>query len=279
MKYRSEIPSFVTSFVEAERFLTRQIDKPTDWLQGGYILFRSYEMLLRDILSSAEIEIVDRWTLGKLSQEVFSQANFPSSFKQDLTDIVQHRNMVAHSHPALNFSGEIFLDDLEKIRNLALWYLQEYTRGPRLSVEASLSLLKGEDFPLPKVVFISYAREDQDDANHLYNALYQRGHKPWMDKRDLIAGQEWESEIRKAIEKADYFVALMSSNSVTKRGFVQKEIRFALDVLGEIPPGRIYFIPARLEPCEVPDVIKRLQWVDLQKDDTFLQIFRAIEHD
>ena len=279
MKSENQIPSFITSFVEAERFLARRPEKTSEWLPGAYLLFHSYEMLLNEILASIEIEIGDRWALGKLSQEVFAQSDFPPNFEQELREVVEHRNMVVHARPGIDFTSDIFLDDLERIRRLALWYLRDFSRGPRLSTKASLELLQGSDFILPKVVFISYAIEDRNYAQNLYIALRQRGHKPWMDKQDLIPGQEWEVEIRRAIEKADYFLALMSRNSVTKRGFVQKEIRFALDVLGEIPPGRIFFIPARLEPCEVPDIIKRLHWVDLQNDDNYRQIFRAIEHD
>ena len=31
--------------------------------------------------------------------------------------------------------------------------------------------------------------------------------------------------------------------SISKRGFLQKEIRHALNVLGPLPPGQIYLIP------------------------------------
>ncbi|WKZ39393.1 MAG: toll/interleukin-1 receptor domain-containing protein [Anaerolineales bacterium] len=280
MKPDNLIPSFVTSFVEADRILSRQREeKPTDKIQAASLLFRSYELILLELLASAEIPIGDRWSLGKLSQEVFSKIDFPPELKEELTEVVQHRNMLAHAHPAVSIPDSFLITDLHAIRKLALWYLQNYYKGPKLNAQAAGMLLKGENFTLPKAVFISYAREDQSQANHLYDTLINRGHKPWMDKRDLIAGQNWESEIRRAIEKADFFIALMSSKSVTKRGFVQKEIRFALDILGEIPPGRIYFIPARLEICEVPDIIKHLHWVDLQKDEDYSQILQAIEHE
>lgn len=279
MEHKIQTPSFITSFVEAKRIFLRKPENHTEWLQGGYLLYRSYEVLLQEILSSAQIEISDRWTLGKLIQAVLDQTDFSSNFKQELIEIVEHRNLVAHAHPTIDFTGDIFLDDLEKVRNLATWYLQDFSDGPRLNARVSAALLSGAHFLLPKTVFISYAREDEAHANKLYEELHNRGHKPWMDKKDLIAGQEWQTEIRKAIEKADYFIALMSSKSITKRGFVQKEIRFAQDVLGEIPQGRIYFIPVRLEPCEVPDYVRNIQWVDLHKEDDYDQIFRAIEHD
>lgn len=51
---------------------------------------------------------------------------------------------------------------------------------------------------------------------------------------------------------------------MTKKGFVQKEIRQAIDVLMEYPPGQIYIIPARLNFCHpLHERIAELNWVDL----------------
>jgi hypothetical protein len=82
------------------------------------------------------------------------------------------------------------------------------------------------------IVFISYAREDSDAARRVYNDLRVAGLNPWLDKESLLPGQSWENEIRKAIKKSRYFIALFSSRSVGKRGFVQKEFKFALAVFG-----------------------------------------------
>ncbi len=59
-------------------------------------------------------------------------------------------------------------------------------------------------------------------------------------------------------------MALISSNSVNKTGYVQKELKLALEQSDKIPFGSIYIIPIRLEKCEViePRIID-LHWVDL----------------
>jgi hypothetical protein len=36
-------------------------------------------------------------------------------------------------------------------------------------------------------------------------------------------------------------------------GIIQKEIRKALDFADEKPQGAVFVIPAKLEPCEVPE--------------------------
>ena len=53
--------------------------------------------------------------------------------------------------------------------------------------------------------------------------------------------------------EADVVIVCLSDHSITKQGFVQKEIRFALDIADEHPPGRIFIIPVRLVDCDVPE--------------------------
>jgi len=74
-------------------------------------------------------------------------------------------------------------------------------------------------------IFISYAREDSEAAFRLYEDLKRAGLRPWLDKEDLLPGQTWDLEIRRAVKKSKYFIALFSSTSVQKRGYVHKEYR------------------------------------------------------
>ncbi len=99
-------------------------------------------------------------------------------------------------------------------------------------------------------VFISYARKDYESALRLHNDLKNLGVTPWLDSEDLLPGEKWETNINKVIKTCTYFIALLSSHSVSKKGFVQKEIKRALDVLDEFPDSTIYLIPARLDDCE-----------------------------
>lgn len=116
-------------------------------------------------------------------------------------------------------------------------------------------------------VFISYAREDIDTARRLYHDLKSAGMKPWMDEYDLLVGQNWKAAITKAIEKSDFFLALLSSNSLSKRGYVQKELRRALSALEEMPPTDIFLLPARLDECKPEDErLRDLNWADMHYD-------------
>jgi hypothetical protein len=113
-------------------------------------------------------------------------------------------------------------------------------------------------------IFISYAREDYKIASKLYQDLKEFNLDPWIDSEHLLAGQPYKSVINKEIKNSTYFFALLSSKSVSKKGFVQKELKTALDLLGESPQSDIYLIPIRLEDCEIhDDKLYDLHWVDL----------------
>lgn len=118
-----------------------------------------------------------------------------------------------------------------------------------------------------KRVFISYAREDYVAADRLHEDLKRAGLRPWLDKKDLIGGQDWKLEIKKAVRMSRCFIALFSLVSVQKRGYVQREYKLALDVLDEFAEGEIFAIPVRLDNCEIPyEKFRALEYVDLFPD-------------
>lgn len=116
-------------------------------------------------------------------------------------------------------------------------------------------------------VFISYATEDSERASRLYDRLAAEGFNPWMDRRNLKAGQNWPRLIEAAIEASDFFIAGLSSNSILKRGGFQAEIRYAFDIARRVPLEDTFIIPVRFDNCRVPARISReLQYIDLFPD-------------
>ena len=97
-----------------------------------------------------------------------------------------------------------------------------------------------------------------------------------MDKEDLMAGEEWDPAIRKAIRQADFIVVCVSSRTGVKRGYIQRELRLALECYEELPPGEAFLMPVRLERCDVPETLLRYQDTDLFRDNGFDRLVESI---
>jgi hypothetical protein len=110
----------------------------------------------------------------------------------------------------------------------------------------------------------------------LHKDLRRDGFRPWLDEEDLLPGEEWDVSIRTAVRSSAAVVVCLSGSSITKEGYVQKEIRLALDVADEKREGTIFLIPLRLEDCDVPARLRRWQWVDLFQPGGYEKLLAAL---
>jgi len=116
----------------------------------------------------------------------------------------------------------------------------------------------------PLKVFLCHTSADKNAVRKLYKRLNAEGWiDPWLDEQKILPGQDWDYEIHKAVRDADVIAVCISKLSITKEGYVQKEIKIALDIAEEKPEGTIYIVPIRLEDCEPPNRLQRWQWVNL----------------
>lgn len=135
-------------------------------------------------------------------------------------------------------------------------------------------------------IFIAHANEDELKARELFTYLEQNGFDPWLDKKKLLPGQNWRNEIPKALKKSDFFIACLSSQSVSKKGYIQREFKQALNLLAEMPTGTIYLIPVKLDECEVPDLrqneygvnLRDIQWLNYWEEDGYEKLVLSIKY-
>ena len=124
--------------------------------------------------------------------------------------------------------------------------------------------------------FLCHSSGDKAQVRDLHSRLKSDGIRCWFDEEDLLPGQRWELEITKAIEDSKYVLACLSKSSIDKRGYVQKELKKALDVADEQPGRGVYLIPVRLEECEIPDRLGDFQWVDLFEEGAYHRLLNAL---
>ena len=125
-------------------------------------------------------------------------------------------------------------------------------------------------------VFLCHASKDKKPVRDLYRQLRADGIDPWLDEEDLLPGQKWQEEIPNAIRDADVVLICLSKQSTNREGYVQEEIRFALDIAETQQSATISLIPVRLEECSPPERLKGYHWVDLF-DNGYDRLIRSMQ--
>jgi ribosomal silencing factor RsfS len=118
------------------------------------------------------------------------------------------------------------------------------------------------------LIFLSYASPDRDRVFEWFDYLAGKGFAVWMDKRRLKGGQNWDFEIKRALQRATIIVVFLSANSVDRRGYAQREIKAALDQARDKLIDDIYLIPVMLdEGVQIPSELNRIQVIKPEDGD------------
>lgn len=126
-------------------------------------------------------------------------------------------------------------------------------------------------------VFLCHAHGDKQTVRNLYKQLCDSGIDVWLDEEKLLPGQKWEREIPKAVKNSDVVIVCLSKAAINKSGYVQKEIKYALDIADEKPDDSIFIIPLKLEQCEIPDRLRHLHCVGLFEERGYERLMLALK--
>jgi len=125
-------------------------------------------------------------------------------------------------------------------------------------------------------IFLSYERSDQPTVSRLYDQLTDAGLLPWMDDRNAEPGSDWMMHILQVIKQSDYFVFCLSPRSAAKEGVIAEEVNQGLARQARLPVGSRFFYVARLEECEIPERLRKIQYVDLFREGGAEKLIRAL---
>lgn len=128
-------------------------------------------------------------------------------------------------------------------------------------------------------VFVSYANADQQRVIPFFDSLQKDGFNVWLDCKKLKPGQNWDFEIKRALDKSSLVIAFLSETSIGKRGYVQRELKIALDKLNEKLIDDIYIIPILLDDnLLIPEQLKGIQCISAAKSDCLQQVKEALTY-
>lgn len=121
-----------------------------------------------------------------------------------------------------------------------------------------------------KHVFLCYCRDNTKDVSKLRDDLIAAAEQVWWDQ-DILGGQDWQQEVRKALKEAYAVVACFSKETDSRlRSGMFPELADAIEIYREYAPGSVFLIPVRLAECLGPDIkisatqtLNSLQYIDL----------------
>ena len=126
-------------------------------------------------------------------------------------------------------------------------------------------------------IFISYARPDAHIVGQIVRFLQVAGFDTWFDLHDLPPGHEWRFVIEREIARARLLILCLSTRSVDRTGFFQKELRLALEQAELRPREKVFILPIRLNPCPTPPDIARWQVLDMFTEKATRRLLQAIQ--
>jgi hypothetical protein len=126
------------------------------------------------------------------------------------------------------------------------------------------------------VVFLCHCSEDKPAVREIDRRLKADGFQPWPDEDDIFPARMWDREIKQGLRSSQAVVVCLSKTFERKEGYVQKELRFALDLADEKLDDAVFLIPVRLEECEIPPSLAKLHSIDWFKRDGHERLLRAL---
>jgi len=128
-----------------------------------------------------------------------------------------------------------------------------------------------------KKIFLTYAHGDKKTVRQLYYRMARNHLQAWLDEKELLPGQNWKREIRQAILRSDIVLVCLSRKFSEQGGYRHEELRIALARASSLPEDQIFMIPVRLERCEVPELLRQWQYVDLFEADGFIKLLGVLK--
>jgi hypothetical protein len=106
----------------------------------------------------------------------------------------------------------------------------------------------------PKEVFLSHSARDRRFVERLAQTLREHGIRVWYSERHIRGGQRWFDEIGSALKRCDWFVVVLSPNSI-RSVWVKRELLYAF----RQPRFEDRIVPLLHVMCSTREV-ERLAW-------------------
>ena len=110
-------------------------------------------------------------------------------------------------------------------------------------------------------LFISHSSVDKEFVRGLAVDLAARGHQPWLDEWEILAGESITEKVSAGIEDADFLILVLSEAAVRSR-WVEQE--WQATHWNEINDRKVRVIPVLKDSCEIPPLLRTKKYVDMR---------------
>lgn len=112
-------------------------------------------------------------------------------------------------------------------------------------------------------LFISHSSVDKEFVRGLAVDLAARGHQPWLDEWEILAGESITERVSAGIEDADFLI-LVLSQAAARSSWVEQE--WQAKHWTEINDRKVRVIPVLKDSCEIPPLLRTKKYVDMRND-------------
>jgi TolB-like protein/Tfp pilus assembly protein PilF len=125
-----------------------------------------------------------------------------------------------------------------------------------------------------RAVFLSYASEDAEAAQRIFEALSAAGIEVWFDKSQLRGGDAWDQSIRRQIKTCALFLPIISHTTHDRReGYFRLEWKLAIDRCHLMDANLAFLLPVVIDDTRddderVPERFREVQWTRLPGGNT-----------
>lgn len=128
-------------------------------------------------------------------------------------------------------------------------------------------------------IILCHAFEDQKVVRGVYEALLASGFEVWIDSEAVCGEHAWESDMAQWLAQATCMLVFLSKNSVRKMGATRHEFGRLIQTWKHMPAGTVRTIPVRINDCQIPDLLSRLDHIDLFDDQGLEHVIRCLRED
>jgi hypothetical protein len=252
LSYSSEDTDFVKKLTNDLSKNGIKVFVPSEQLAMGEVVVERIE---KGLLGSKNLIIIlspdymkSKWT--EFERVAFKSMNLASSYGRIIAVVSRHTDTIPQ------------IGQLNQID-----FTNDYSDGFR-----TLITTLSKDLPKEKVVlehqvlkiFLCYSSYDRVTVRNAHKRLSSEGFDVWFEENEIMPGHDWDKIIVKAIRASDIVLIFLSNKAINTHGYFQKEVRYVLNEYEERAIlEKIFYIPIRLEECEIPKLLSNVQYTDL----------------